>query len=232
MEFYVDIADISAVKKVAEYFPIDGFTTNPNILTKGEKSLQENMKEYKEYIYENGGKLFVQVTAKTAEEMVAQAVKLKDYFGPQLVVKLPAVKEGYKACMECRKRGIPICITVVHSVLQALMAAKAGADYAAPYVSHIDNIGADGIREVGEMVKAFDRYGYSCKVLGASFRTADQIEKLAAVGCHAVTITPQFFDLLIEHPSTDVSLSGFYDIWEKKFGDVQISDAIPAKRAK
>jgi len=227
MEFFVDIADISAVKKVAEYYPIDGFTTNPNILTKGEKSLPENMKEYREYIRENGGRLFVQVTAKEAGEMVKQAVLLKEYFGEQLVVKLPAVKEGYKACMQCRKLGIPVCITVVHSVLQALMAAKAGAEYAAPYVSHIDNIGADGIREVGEMVHAFERYGYSCKVLGASFRTADQIEKLAAVGCHAVTITPQFFDLLIEHPSTDVSLKGFYDVWEQKFGDSQISDAIP-----
>jgi len=229
MEFFVDIADVDAVKRVSEYYPIDGFTTNPNILTKSEQSLEENMREYKEYIVQTGFRLFVQVTAKTAPEMVEQAKKLKAYFGEKLVVKLPAVKEGFKACMECRKLDIPVCITVVHSVLQALMAAKAGAEYAAPYVSHIDNIGADGVREVGEMVKAFDRYGYSCKVLGASFRTADQIEKLAAVGCHAVTITPQFFDLLIEHPSTDVSLNGFYDVWEKKYGKEQISDAIPRK---
>lgn len=227
MEFYVDIADVEAVERTAEYYPIDGFTTNPNILTKSSRSLEENLKEYKEYIDKTGLRLFIQVTAKTAPEMVEQAVKLKACFGDRLVVKLPAVKEGYKACMQCRELGIPVCITVVHSVLQALMAAKAGAEYAAPYVSHIDNIGADGVREVGEMVKAFDRYGYSCKVLGASFRTADQIEKLAAVGCHAVTITPQFFDLLIGHPSTEVSLNGFYEAWENAFGDVQITDVLP-----
>ena len=226
MEFFVDIADVDAVERVAEFFPINGFTTNPNILTKSSRSLEENLKEYKEYIDKTGFRLFVQVTAKTAPEMVEQAKILKAYFGDRLVVKLPAIKEGYKACMQCRKLGIPICITVVHSVLQALMAAKAGAEYAAPYVSHIDNIGADGVREVGEMVRAFERYGYTCKVLGASFRTADQIEKLAAVGCHAVTITPQFFDLLIGHPSTDASLNGFYDAWEKAFGKIQITDAI------
>ncbi|MDO4489144.1 MAG: transaldolase family protein [Eubacteriales bacterium] len=226
MEFFVDIADIESVRSVAEYYPIDGFTTNPNILTKGAHTLEENMRSYKEYIDETGLKVFVQVTAKDAEGMVSQAVKLKEYFGDNLVVKLPAVKEGYKALKECKKLGIEICITVIHSVLQALMAAKGGADYAAPYVSHIDNIGADGIREVEEMVKVFDRFGYKCKVLGASFRTADQIEKLAAVGCHAVTITPQFFDLLIEHPSTDVSLNGFYRVWEDTYQDKQITDAL------
>lgn len=227
MEFYVDIADIEEVRKVAEYYPIDGFTTNPNILTKSGKALEENLREYRDYIGETGCRLFVQVTAEEADEMAAQAILLREYFGSRLVVKLPAVKEGYKACRKCREFGIPVCITVVHSVLQALMAAKAGAEYAAPYVSHIDNIGADGIREVAEMVNAFERYHYSCKVLGASFRTADQIEKLAAAGCHAVTITPQFFDLLIEHPSTEVSLNGFHDVWEKTFGGIQITDALP-----
>lgn len=227
MEFFVDIADLAAVKKVAEYFPIDGFTTNPNILTKAEKPIAEVFCEYLDFVRETDLKVFVQVTAHRAEEMFAQALKLKAYFGDNLVVKLPAVKEGYKACKMCKKEGIAVCVTVIHSMMQGLIAAKAGADYIAPYISHIDNIGADGVHCVDEMVRAFKEYGYGSKVLGASFRTIDQIERLANVGCQAVTITPSFFDAMIVHPSTDVSMQGFDHVWEEKFGDRQVTDLLP-----
>ncbi len=224
MEFYVDIADIEQVRAVNEVFPIDGFTTNPSILTRTDRPLSELFGAYRRYVRETGQKLFVQVTARSAVDMVAQAVKLREYFGDRLVVKLPAVQEGYRACKRCKALGIAVCVTVVHSTMQALMAAKAGADYTAPYISHIDNIGADGIRCVDEIVKAFDRSGYGCKVLGASFRTVEQVDKLAIVGCHAVTITPQTFDMLIAHPSTDVSIEGFDAAWRDKYGDRQVTD--------
>ena len=224
MEFYVDIADIEAVRAVNARFPIDGFTTNPNILTLAARPLGELFAEYREYIGETGQKLFVQVTATEAGEMVRQALRLRDYFGERLVVKLPAVPEGYEALKACKARGLCVCMTVVHSMMQGLMAAKAGADYTAPYISHIDNIGADGVRCVAEMVRAFREGGYACKVLGASFRTADQVERLAGVGCHAVTITPQMFDMLIAHPSTDVSMRGFSDAWRRAFGEMQVTD--------
>ena len=227
MEYYVDIADIEKVRAVNEYFPIDGFTTNPNILTKTDRPLEALFAEYRAYIEETGQRIFVQVTAQRAEEMVAQAQKLYAYFGDQLVVKLPAVREGYRACRLCKGLGMAVCITVVHSTMQALMAAKAGADYTAPYISHIDNIGADGIHCVDEIVKAFNRSGYACKVLGASFRTVEQVDKLAIVGCHAVTITPETFDMLIAHPSTDVSMTGFTKAWEDKYGSAQVTDFLP-----
>ena len=227
MEYYVDIADIDTVRAVNEYFPIDGFTTNPNILTKTDRPLEALFAEYRAYIEETGQRIFVQVTAQRAEEMVEQAQKLYAYFGDRLVVKLPAVREGYRACRLCKGLGMAVCITVVHSTMQALMAAKAGADYTAPYISHIDNIGADGIHCVDEIVKAFDRSGYACKVLGASFRTVEQVDKLAIVGCHAVTITPETFDMLIAHPSTDVSMTGFTKAWEDKYGSAQVTDFLP-----
>ena len=224
MEYFVDIADIERVRAVNDYFPIDGFTTNPNILTKTDRPLGELFADYKTYVEETGQRIFIQVTASEAEDMIAQAVRLHDTFGDHLVVKLPAIREGYKACKRLKALGIAVCITVVHSTMQALMAAKAGADYTAPYISHIDNIGADGVRCVDEIVKAFERAGTSCKVLGASFRTVEQVDKLAIVGCHAVTITPETFDMLIAHPSTDVSMTGFYKAWHDKYGDSQVTD--------
>lgn len=227
MEFYVDIADIETVRRVNAYFPIDGFTTNPNILTKTETPLPELFAAYRAYVRETGQRIFVQVTASRAEDMVEQAKQLRAYFGENLVVKLPAVREGYRACKLCKALGIAVCVTVVHSTMQALMAAKAGADYAAPYISHIDNIGADGVHCVDEIVRALDRSGYPCKVLGASFRTVEQVDKLAMVGCHAVTITPEMFDMLIAHPSTDVSMQGFDRAWREKYGDREVADFLP-----
>lgn len=227
MEYYVDIADIEAVRAVNETYPIDGFTTNPNILTKAKKPLTELFGAYRAYVRETGQRIFVQVTAPDAEGMVAQALKLRDFFGDSLVVKLPAVREGYRACKRCKALGLTVCITVIHSTMQALLAAKAGADYAAPYISHIDNIGADGVRCVDEIVRAFDKSGYACKVLGASFRTVEQVDKLATVGCHAVTITPETFDMLIAHPSTDVSMRGFDSAWRERYGDREVTDFLP-----
>lgn len=228
MEYYVDTADIESIREINEYFPIDGFTTNPNILTKTDRPLNALFKEYKDYVEETGQKIFVQVTAQKAEDMAAQAVRLHDYFGDNLVVKLPAIREGYRACRKCKSLGMAVCVTVVHSTMHALMAAKAGADYTAPYISHIDNIGADGVRCVDEIVRAFNLAGSPCKVLGASFRTVEQVDKLAIAGCHAVTITPQTFDMLIAHPSTDVSMEGFDRAWREKYGDSQVTDFLEA----
>jgi fructose-6-phosphate aldolase 2 len=227
MRLLLDTANLQEIRYFNTYFPIEGVTTNPTILTRTDAPPDRLFADYRAYIRQTGQRLFVQVTAQDADGMAAQAAKLRDYFGGNLVVKLPAVKEGYRACKLCKERGIAVCVTVVHSMMQGLMAAKAGADYTAPYISHIDNIGADGVHCVDEIVKAFDRSGYSCKVLGASFRTVEQVNKLAIVGCHAVTITPETFDMLIAHPSTDVSMTGFYKAWEDKYGRKQVTDYLP-----
>ena len=227
MEFYVDTADLDAVRAVNDCFPIDGFTTNPNILTQATKPLPALFAEYRDYVRQTGQRIFVQVTARDADGMVRQAEALRAFFGERLVVKLPAVREGYGACIRCKRMGIPVCVTVVHSMMQGLMAAKAGADYTAPYISRIDNLGADGVHCVDEMVRAFRLGGHACKVLGASFRTAEQVVKLAEVGCQAVTVTPATFDLLIAHPSTDVSLEGFDRAWRETYGDREVTDFLP-----
>jgi len=228
MEIYVDNANLNKIKQISEFFPIDGFTTNPSILAQEDEDLHSVFPKYKEYINEKGLKIFAQVTARQAEDMFEQAKKLRDYFGKEnFIVKLPATKEGYRAVRLCKQDGITTTVTVVHSVMQALVAAKAGADYVAPYVSHIDNIGGDGVAAVGEMLKSISNSGYECKVLGASFRTVQQIKDLAVLGCPAVTLAPDLFDLVIAHSSTDQSMVKFEKVWKNKFGDTNIQDYIP-----
>lgn len=224
MDFYVDSSDLEAIKSVAEYYPINGFTTNPNILTQSTRTITEVLKELRDYSKSENLKIFIQVTSQTAEDMYLQSKHCRSFFGNNLIVKIPAVKEGYKAIRMCHEAGIPVLCTVVHSMTQALMAAKAGAEYVAPYISHIDNIGADGVAAVRDMITVFRESGYHCKVLGASFRNVDQIKRLALVGCQAVTLPPLFFDMLIKHPSTNESMKGFNDVWKANFGEREIDD--------
>lgn len=226
MEFFVDIADLEAIRRVAEYFPIDGFTTNPTILTKAPVSVEELMPEYKAFVEEKDLKIFIQVTGETAEEMLEQAKHLQSYFGDHFIVKIPAVKEGYKACRLCKAAGIPVLVTVVHSTMQAVLAAKAGADYVAPYVNHIDSLGLDSAACISEMLEAFALGGYDCKVLGASFRDVQQIKNLAVVGCQAVTILPEMFDNLIAHPCTAKDMVNFRTNWKNAFGERQVDDFV------
>ena len=227
MEFYVDTADLDIVREINECYPIEGFTTNPNILTQAKQPLDEVFAGYRAFVEETGLAIFVQVTARDAEGMVRQARALSEYFGKTLVVKVPATREGYRACRLCKGLGLRVCVTVVHSIMQGIVAAKAGADFTAPYISHIDNLGADGVHSVREMVRAFELGGWGCKVLGASFRTVEQVDRLAGAGCQAVTLAPAMFDMLIAHPATDMSLQGFDQAWRGRFGDRQVTDFLP-----
>ena len=227
MEFFIDSADIAAIREVLAYYPADGITTNPNLLALSSAQSETLFSELKALADEYSLSVFVQVTADTAEEMLEQAEQCAAYFGDHLVMKLPAQREGYRAVRLCREKGIRVCVTVIHSVMQGIMAGKAGAQYAAPYITHIDDLGADGAAAAAEMTDAFERYGMGCKVLGASFRTVDQIQKLAAAGCGAVTITPEMFEKLIAHPSTDLSMRKFDAAWEKAYGDAPVTALIP-----
>lgn len=227
MELYIDSADLETAKKIMEYYPVDGITTNPKILSKSSITDSGLLIELKKFIDTYQANIFVQTTGETAEEIEKQAVECQKYFGNALIIKIPAVREGYKAVRPCKRHGIKVCVTVVHSMMQGLVAAKAGADYVAPYITHIDNSGADGVQTVRDMITAFRQGNYGCKVLGASFRTVDQIKRLAIVGCDAITIAPDFFDALIAHSSTDASMEGFRNAWSDKFGSLQINDLIP-----
>lgn len=227
MELYVDTGDLKKIKEVAEYYPIDGFTTNPKILSVVEEDMDQMIPAYREFVRERNCRIFMQVTGDTAEEMLREAKKLRAYYGENFVVKIPAVKEGYKAVSLCKKEGLCVCVTVVHSVMQAIVAAAAGADYVAPYINHIDNLGGSGTEAVKEMLEAFKNGGYSCKVLGASFRTVTQIKDLIVNGTQSITIKAEMFDDLIAHPSTTESMEGFNKTWKSKFGDRQVSELLP-----
>jgi fructose-6-phosphate aldolase 2 len=156
--------------------------------------------------------------------MIEEAKLIKERVGGSFFVKIPIGEEGLKATMALKKLGIGVTMTAIFTPAQALMAAKAGADFVAPYVNRLDNILGDGAEVVAEIVNQLELYGLDCQVLAASFKNAEQVHKCASVGCHTVTVTADVLKSLISHPMTDAAVAGFDKDWAAAYGDKTILD--------
>ena len=223
MIYILDTADLASIKHCNEFYPLSGVTTNPSIIAKANTDFLKLLSEIRNII----GKekmLHVQTTAEKAEDIVTEAKLLKEKLGGSFFVKIPIGEEGLKATMELKKLGIGVTMTAIFTPSQALMAAMAGADFVAPYVNRLDNIGGDGARVVAEIVEQFELYGVDSKVLAASFKNAEQVHKCALSGCHSVTVTEDILKSLISHPMTDAAVAGFEKDWRSVYGDKRITD--------
>lgn len=218
MQILLDTADVNKIKAVLPYFPIDGVTTNPSILAKEAKDVKETLTQIRELLGPDR-MLFAQATAHDSASIVAQAEALTREFGPNFYTKIPVTMQGLRAVSVCRERGLKTLVTAIFTPMQALLAAKAGADYVAPYVDRLDNITSDGASVVGEIVELYRTYGYETKVLAASFKNIQQVYNAASCGAHGVTVTAQLCEKLIFHPYTDRSLEDFDIDWRCRFGD-------------
>ena len=168
--------------------------------------------------------LHVQTVQTTAKKMVEEAKLIKEKIGGDIYIKIPIGEEGLKAVPMIKKLGIGVTMTAIFTPAQALMAAKAGADFVAPYVNRLDNILGDGTNVVAEIVQQFEIYGLDCKVLAASFKNAEQVHRCALCGCHSVTVSADVLKSLITHPMTDAAVEGFERDWKGVYGDKTILD--------
>ena len=221
MIYLLDTADISAIKHCNEFYPLAGVTTNPTIISKENRVFWELLKEIRKTI--GPDKMFhVQTTATTAKQIVEEAKLLKERLGGDIYIKIPISEEGLKATMMLRNTDIKVTMTAIFTAAQALMAAKAGASFVAPYVNRLDNILDDGVNVVAEIVEEFAIHGEDTKVLAASFKNAQQVHECALAGCHAVTITGDIMKHLISHPMTNAAIEGFEKDWKSVYGDKSI----------
>ena len=156
--------------------------------------------------------------------MVEEAKLLKETLGGKFYVKVPIGEEGLKATMMLKKLGIGVTMTAIFTPAQALLAAKAGASFVAPYVNRLDNILGDGVKVVEDIVNVFKAHNLDCQVLAASFKNCEQIHKCALVGCHTATIAADLFKASISHPMTDAAVAGFEKDWNAMYGDSTILD--------
>ena len=223
MIYILDTADLAAIKHCNEFYPLSGVTTNPSIIAKEKGDFWQILKEIRGVIG-NDKMLHVQTVQTTAKKMVEEAKLIKEKIGGDIYIKIPIGEEGLKAVPMIKNLGIGVTMTAIFTPAQALMAAKAGADFVAPYVNRLDNILGDGTNVVAEIVQQFEIYGLDCKVLAASFKNAEQVHRCALCGCHSVTVSADVLKSLITHPITDAAVEGFERDWKGVYGDKTILD--------
>lgn len=221
MELYLDTADVVAVKRLSRILPLQGVTTNPSIVAKEGKSLWEVLPALRDALG-GTGKLFAQVMAADAEQMIAEALQLSQRV-PGLVVKIPVTAEGLAAIKALRVMNIPTLGTAVYGAGQGLLSALAGAEYVAPYVNRLDAQGGDGIAMVRELQTLLSLHAPHSKVLAASFRTPRQAVDCLLAGCQSITLPVDVAGQLLGTPAVQAAVQKFDADWQQAFGTTSIS---------
>lgn len=209
MIYLADTANIAELKELYYYFPLAGVTTNPSIIAAEKTTLSELLPRLLELV--GDGMLHVQMISTLAEDMLREAKKYKFEYslGNNFFVKIPVSREGYRAMPMLKDAGFNVTATAIFTQQQALVAARSGADWVAPYVNRLDNISSHGIEVVKHIVDNIHQYKLNTKVLAASFKTVDQVHRVSMVGSHAATIGYEIIERLRSHPMTDMSLDTF-----------------------
>ena len=208
MKLIIDDADVSAIRRLVEYYPVDGVTTNPSILAKAGRPPFEVLREIREVIGDER-ELHAQVVARDAEGMVADGKRIVAELGSNTFPKVPSVPEGFKAMRMLVSEGIRVTATAIYTPMQAFLAAKAGASYAAPYINRIDNMGYDGVGVAMEIHDIFRANGLPCEVLAASFKNSQQVLELARYGGGAVTAASSVIEGLVKNAAIDAAVDAF-----------------------
>ncbi len=212
MKLLIDDANLEKIRALREFYPCDGVTTNPSILAKTGKDPYEVLQAIRLLIGDE--ELHVQVVSSSAEEMLAEARKITKILGKDTYIKVPAVPEGIKAMKQMKAEGFRITATAIYTPMQAYLAAKAGADYVAPYVNRIDNLGADGIETVKTIQGILKNNGYAAEILAASFKNTQQVQALCACGIGAATAAPEVIEGFLKNASVEGAVAAFVSDFE------------------
>ncbi len=213
MKIFLDTADVSMISSAYDTGLLDGVTTNPTLILKSGRQLQEVISEIGKTFPELES-ISAEVVADTAEEMLTEA---KHYYtiAPAVTIKVPCTVEGLKACKHLSSLGIKTNVTLVFSVAQAILASKAGATYISPFVGRWMDNSVDGIELIKNIRKSFDYSGTSTQILAASLRDVRQVEQSALYGADVVTIPPIVFWGMYKNILTDKGLELFQKDWEE-----------------
>ncbi|EPH98357.1 fructose-6-phosphate aldolase [Enterococcus faecalis 13-SD-W-01] len=210
MKFFLDTADIEAIKKINALGLVDGVTTNPSIIAKEGRDFQEVIKEICTIV---DGPVSAEVTSLDTEGMVKEAEEIVKW-ADNIVIKIPMTEAGLGAVSQLSKAGIKTNVTLIFSVSQGLLAAKAGASYISPFLGRLDDIGTSGIQLVKKLRTVLDIYNFDTEIIAASIRNTEHVEQASLAGAHIATIPPVLYSLLWSHPLTDKGISQFMKDWE------------------
>ena len=209
MKFFVDTASLDQIKEANAFGILDGVTTNPSLMAKEGITGQDNIyKHYKTIAELVDGDVSAEVIATDFDSIVEEGKKLAD-IAPNIVVKVPMIKDGVKALSYFRDNGIRTNCTLVFSAGQAILAAKAGATYLSPFVGRIDDINWDGMALIEQIAEIYAIQGYETEILAASIRSSKHIVEAAQAGADVFTCPLSAVMGLLKHPLTDIGLEKF-----------------------
>ena len=220
MKFFIDTANLDQIREANELGVLDGVTTNPSLMAKeGIRGVENQRKHYLEICEIVGGDVSAEVIATDLEGMIKEGEELAALH-PNIVVKVPCIEAGIKAIKYFTRKGIRTNCTLVFSVGQALLAAKAGATYVSPFVGRLDDIASDGIELVRKIVEMYDYYDYDydTQVLAASIRSTQHIIQCVEAGADVATCPLSAIKGLLKHPLTDSGLATFLADYKKVNG--------------
>jgi transaldolase len=211
MKFFIDTANLAQIKEANDLGVLDGVTTNPSLMAKeGIKGEEAIAKHYKTICELVNGDISAEVLSTDFKTIVEEGKKLAAIH-PNIVVKVPMIKEGVKAIKWFTDNGIRTNCTLIFSAGQAILAAKAGAAYVSPFIGRIDDSGWDGTLLIGQIARIFNVQGYKTEILAASIRSANHIIECAELGAHVCTSPLESILGLLKHPLTDIGLAKFLE---------------------
>ncbi|CAZ94244.1 fructose-6-phosphate aldolase [Zobellia galactanivorans] len=215
MKFFIDTANLNDIQSAYELGVLDGVTTNPSLMAKEGITGKDNiLKHYLAICEKVEGDVSAEVIATDYEGMIKEGEELAALH-PQIVVKLPMIADGVKACKYFSDKGIKTNVTLVFSAGQALLAAKAGATYVSPFLGRLDDISTDGLRLIEEIRLIYDNYGFETEILSASVRHTMHIINCAKLGSDVMTGPLSAIEGLLKHPLTDSGLEKFLADYQK-----------------
>lgn len=216
MKILMDGSDADAFRQLNDFLPLDGVTTNPSILAKGNGTAEEQVLQLADLL-DKQQSLHVQVVSSKYERMIEEAKRISEALSRDVFIKIPVSPDGVKAVRSLSEEGIRSTVTGVYTTMQAVMAAKAGAAYVAPYINRIDLAHGDSEIVINQIVQAYRKYGFSTKVLAASFKNTRQVISVMEAGVEEVTLSTDILKNLIHHKETEKSIEAFTEDFASRF---------------
>jgi transaldolase len=213
VRFFLDTANLDELRKGVEWGIIDGVTTNPSLIAKEGRPIEEQIRTICDIV---DGPVSAEVVATAAGEMIREGRELARIH-PNVIVKVPLTRDGIKATSVLSKEGVRLNVTLCFSPAQALLAAKAGAYFVSPFVGRLDDIGTPGMDLIRSIIEIYRNYGFKTQVLAASLRSPMHVIEAAEAGADIATLPFKVLDMLFAHPLTDRGLEQFLKDWAKVF---------------
>ena len=211
MKFFIDTANINEIKEAASIGILDGVTTNPTLISREDGNPTEILKNISEIV---DGPIAAEVVALDWEGIVAEGKELAKIH-KNIVVKIPINKDGLKAVKALNEQGIRTMVTLIFTPVQALLAARAGADFITPFVGRLDDIASPGMDLIANIVQIYNNYNIETEIIVASIRNPVHVLEAATIGADIATIPLKVIEQLVKHPLTDAGIESFLKDWEK-----------------